>query len=424
MANARNAQSDQQRNRENSETLQRASNALQRAEEEMRKAVSDRDASAQQRASADLRQAEVMLRNMLHQAAGSSVSDLTKRAQDIANAQRELAERMKQMYGNGPQTYRGRNGYEQQANADGTQDMPEMNDPNSSRYGWGFRRRNWQPPQAYRNATDQEKAMAAEKEKLAGQLEQLEKQMQHEADTLAGTQPDASSKMRKALSEAEQRELALRMQKDAEWMREGYGDRNVGMEDNVTAGLEQLSRDLQGLEQSLKSGNQPGKAGPDDKAAQALSELRNLREQLQRQSEQLQRGSSGQEGGENNPQNGGQQGTDGGWSPLGGPGDELNRRGVQEAIGQLNWLRTQIDPHDRALGGYIVGALWNLHHLTGAQAGLLDARISRDALSSLERLEMELSKRAGQAQAQGARTGVQKARPRSIAKPYRSISRS
>jgi hypothetical protein len=411
MANSRSGQSDQQRNRENSEALQRATNALQRAEQEMRKAVSDRDATAQQRASAQLREAEETLRNMLHQAAGSSVSDLSKRAQDIANTQRELAERMKQMYGNGPQTYRGRNGFEQQANADGTQDMPEMNDPNSSRYGWGFRRRNWQPPQVSRSTTDQEKAMAAEKEKLAAQLDQLEKQMEHEAESLAGTQPDASSKMRRALSEAEQKELALRMQKGAEWMRQGYGDRNVGMEDNVTAGLDQLSRDLQTLEQSLKSGAQSGKTGPEDKATEALSDLRNLREQLQRQSEQLQRGDSGQQGGENTHQNGGQQGANGAWSPLGGPGDQLDRRGVQQAIGQLNWLRTQIDPRDRALGGYIDGALWNLHHLTGAQAGLLDARINRDAVASLERLEMELSKRAALAQAQGARTGATETAP-------------
>jgi hypothetical protein len=294
--------------------------------------------------------------------------------------------------------------------------MPEMNDPNSSRYGWGFRRRNWQPLQSGRNATDQEKAMAAEKDKLAAQVEQLQKQMQREAESLGGTQPDASSKMRKALSDAEQKELALRMQKDAEWMRQGYGDRNVGMEDNVTAGLDQLSRDLQSLEESLKSGGQPSNAGPQDKAAEALSGLRNLREQLQRQSEQLQRGDSGQQGGENPQQNGGQQnggqeGANGTWSPLGGPGDQLDRRGVQQAIGQLNWLRAQIDPRDRALGGYIDGALWNLHHLTGAQAGLLDARISHDAVASLERLEMELSKRVALAQAQGARTGAAETAP-------------
>jgi hypothetical protein len=143
-----------------------------------------------------------------------------------------------------------------------------------------------------------------------------------------------------------------------------------------------------------------------------------LREQLQQQSDQLQRGDSAQDGsqqqgqqGRQGQQSGSQQGSNGAWSPRGGPGDELSRQGVQEAIGQLNWLRNQVDPRDRALGGYIDGALWNLHHLTGAQAGLLDTRINHDAVASLERLEMELNKRMAQAQAQGARTGAPEPAP-------------
>lgn len=252
--------------------------------------------------------------------------------------------------------------------------------------------------------------MAAEKEKLSGELQHLENQMQQEAQSMSGTQPDASSKMRKALSDAEQKELALRMQKGAEWMREGYGDRNVGMEDNVTTGLDQLSRELRNLQDAMRSGDQSGNTARADKAVEALSQLRDLREQLERQSEQLQRGDSGQQGAQQAQQSG-QKGANGDWSPRGGPGDQLDRRGVQETIGQLNWLRTQVDPQDRALGGYIDGALWNLHHLTGAQAGLLDARINRDAVASLERLEMELNKRVAQSQAQGARTGAPEAAP-------------
>ena len=418
MASGRSQQADQQR-RQEAEAMKNASEALQRAEEEMRKAVSNHDGTAEQRAAAQLQAAQEMLRNMLHQQAGSSVSDLAKQAQEITNAQRELAERMKQMYGEGPQAFRGPNGFEQQANTGGgAEDMPEMNDPNSLRYGYGFRRRTWQPPMSTHAASEQEKAMAAEKERLANLLAQLEKQMQQQADSMAATQPDASSKMRKALSDAEQKELALRMQKGAEWMRQGYGDRNVGMEDNVTAGLDQLSRQLQSLQDAIKAGNQNGQGAQGEKAAEALSELQGLREQLQRQSEQLQRGEAGQQGGEqqaqrgqNSQQNGQQQGQNGAWSPQGGPGNQLDRQGVQDAIGQLNWLRTQIDPKDRALGGYIDGALWNLHHLTGAQAGLLDKRISADAAASLERLEVELSKRVLQAQAQGARTGAPETAP-------------
>ena len=36
---------------------------------------------------------------------------------------------------------------------------------------------------------------------------------------MASSEPGASLKMRKALSDAEQKELAMRMQKTAEWMR-------------------------------------------------------------------------------------------------------------------------------------------------------------------------------------------------------------
>jgi hypothetical protein len=406
------SQSDQQQhNRQTAEAMQRTSNQLQRAEEEMRKAVSEHDATAEQRAAAQLQEAEEMLRNALHREAGSSVGDLAKRAQDIAETQRQLAERMKQMYGTGSPAFKNRNGYEQQASAGGGEDMPEMNDPNSSRFGWGFRRRNWQAMDPGHTATEQEKALAAEKEKLAAQLQQLQRQLQQQAESMAGTQPEASAKMRQALSDAEQKELAVRMQKDAEWLKEGFGDRNVGMEDNVTAGLDQLSRELRSLQDSMKADDRPGKPGQNEKAIEALNQLHNLREQLQRQSEQLQRGDSGQQGGEDTQQNGEQQGTKGAWSPRGGPGDQLDRRGVQEALGQLNSLRAQIDPRDRALGGYIDGAIWNLRHLTGAQAGLLDARISQQAVASLERLEMELNKRVAQTQAQGARTGAAETAP-------------
>jgi len=90
-------------------------------------------------------------------------------------------------------------------------------------------------------------------------------------------------------------------------------------------------------------------------------------------------------------------------------------------------LRGQIDPSDRALYGYIDGVLGNLHHLTGAQAGLLEARISQDTVTSLERLEMELNKRMAQGGiANGARTGAPEQSPESyrgaIAEYFKRLS--
>ncbi len=396
--------------RQTAEGLRQTMEGLQRAEEEMRKAVTGRDATAQQRAASELREAQDLLNKLLHQQAGDSMSDLAQRAQEMANAQKELAERMKRMYGD-PDSSK-RFGNRPFTTAEGDNSMPEMNDPNSFGYGYGFRRRNWQQMmQPNRSATEQEKAVAGEKEKLARGLDQLERQMQQQAQSIEGSQPDASSKLRQALSEAEQKELALRLQKDAEWMRQGYGDRNLGMEDSMTAGLEQLSRELRDLQEAVKSDKQAGPNGQPARTSEALAQLRGLREQLEARAQQ--NGDSGEQasGGTPDPRGGG----------------TLNPSEVRDAIGQLNGLRGQMDPRDRALSGYIDGALWNLRHLTGAQSGLLDARISQDAAASLERLELELNKRLGQQEPQGARTGAPESAPEkyrdAVAEYFRKLSK-
>jgi hypothetical protein len=372
-----------QQNRQMTEAMRHAMDSLQRAEDEMRKAVSDHDATAEQRAAQQLAEAQDQLNSALHQQAGSSVSELAQRAQEIANAQRDIANRLKRMYGE--QGLDGRMG-NQMGSGEG---MPEMNDPDGPRFPYGYRRRYWEPMEPGRSATEQEKAVAAEKEKLAAQLEQLQRQMQQQEQNLAGAQPDAASKLRQALSDAEQKELALRMQKNAEWIREGYGDRNMAMEDGVTAGLDQLSRDLHDVQQTLNSGKPGGRNGQDEKQAQALAQLRGLREQLEHS----------QEAARNGP-----------YSPSGGPGPSIDRRGLHDAIGQLYALRGQIDPHDRALYGYIDGTLGYLRNLY-ADPALLQSTINQNAVTSLERLEIELSRRTGQQQTQGARTGAAESSP-------------
>jgi hypothetical protein len=406
-SSASNAQAQQM-----ADAMRRASSALQRAEEEMRKAVSDHDRTAEQRAASQLADAEAALNNMLHQQAGSTMAGLSQQAQQIADAQKELANRLKQMYG--APSPGDRNGKELSSNS-ASGEMPEMDDPNSPRWPYSYRRRLWQRLPLARPATEQELTLAREKEQLAQQLEQLERQLQHEQQNLAGSQPDAASKLRKALSDAEEKELALRMQKNAEWIRQGYGDRNLGMEDNVTAGIEQLSRELHDVEQTLGSGRQGRQAPQDDKAAQALAQIRSLREQLER----------AQEEGEGQP--GGRDPQRGGYSPNGDGQPTIGGADVQDAIDQLSGLRARLGPGDHALGGYIDGTLGYLHHLYNADAGLLDGRISRDAVSSLERLELELSRRVAQQQIQGARTGAAESAPEkyrdAVAEYFRKLSK-
>ncbi len=111
--------------------------------------------------------------------------------------------------------------------------------------------------------SEQERAMADEKARLSKEIQDLQHDMQQQERSLASTQPGASSKMRKALSDAEQNELAMREQKTAEWMKQGYGDRNLGVETKMAEGLEQLSRDLQEVQKSVEAGDgmaNPGKA--------------------------------------------------------------------------------------------------------------------------------------------------------------------
>lgn len=412
------ANQTRQREQQTADALRQAMKSLQMAEDQMRQAVSQRDSTAQQRAAAQLREAEESLKNMLHQQAGSSMSDLAERAQDIANTQKGLADQMKQLYGEdaantarrGQQPF----GMTSESSSGGEDTMPEMNDPDSIRYGYGFRRRNWQQELQPRHAaTEQEKALANQKERLAQQLEQLQRDLQQQAQGLASTQPGASSKLRQALSEAEQKELALRMQKDAEWMREGYGDRNLGMEDGVTAGVQKLSQQLRDAQRALDAAGQPGQNGTADKTAEELSRVRGLREELERATQSGEQAS-------------GSQARDSA-GPIGGDGPAHNWNNLQDGVHQLEMLRAQIDPHDRALYGYINGALGNMQHLTGAQAGLLDARLSREALVSLERLEVELNKRALEQRSTGTRTAAPEQSPEqyrdAVAEYFKKLSK-
>jgi hypothetical protein len=389
--------------------LREGTNALQRAEDEMRKAVTERDPAAEQQAAAQLQQAQKFLKDMQRSQSGKSVDDLARRAQDLANGQKEIANRLKQMYG--------ASGMNDRANLQpgvpgANNAMPEMSDP---RFGPGYRRRYWQQFEAEptRPATQQEKAVAGDKEKLAEQLEALEREIQQQAHGMAGSQPTASSKLLDALSEAQQKELALRMKKSAEWMRQGFGSRTLGQEDSVTAGTEQLSRQLRDAQEAANAGDKGGQNGQGDAAARALAEVRSLRNQLERRGAQ-----SGQNGQDGQNRAGG---------PVGGGGPVIggDYTGLPDTVRQLSGLRQQIGTRDRQLRNDIDGALGSLNRLYGAQSGLLEARIRQEVLPSLERLEVELSRRVGNEE-ENARTAASESAPEkyrdAVAEYFRKLS--
>jgi hypothetical protein len=361
------------------QALKQAMDALSKAEEEMRNASSNpADSQAQQRAANQLAQAQNAMRDMMHQQAASSLSDLTDKARQLSAEQNDLAKRIKKQYGaEGVNMAR--------TDENGTPEMPEMNGPG---YGGWYRRRMQQAPD--QAATPQEKGLAEENDKLADKVQQLQKQLQDQAQSLAAQQPDTMRKIRKALSEAEQEEIAVRMRKSSDWLRQGYGSKTWPVEDSITAATQHLSRQLEEAQKASERAQSAAAPGEEGSLGQALAEVRSLREQLQAQSQGAQ-----QSGGQGRPT---------GANPSQANTTAGGREGQQQsAVDQLAGLRAQFGSNDRMLNGYFNDALGAVRRLDG-QAGLLDARLGSNAMLSLERLELELAKRMSQKA--GARTGV------------------
>ena len=390
------------------EAMRQSTDALRRAEDEMRKAVSEHDPAAQQRAAESLARAQSLLGGAMRQQADNALAGMAQKAQDMAGTQRDIANSLKRMYSQQSDPSLRRMMRPGQPEP-GPNDLPEMKDPSSPRY-YGYGRRNFEPaPPPPHAPTEQERAIAVEKERLAKELQELQRDMQQQERTLASSQPGASSKMRKALSEAEQKELAMRMQKTAEWMRQGYGDRNLSVENTMAAGLEDLSRDLQDVQRAVKTGDSNGQSGKRGKDAEALSEVRTLRQMLERaqneraqqrsQQQAMSREGQGQQNGEGSQQGsqpGGQnQGNQ--YSPNGGAYPVMDGQSMRDAIGQLNSLRGRLDPRDRALRGYVDDTIGSLR-LLNADPNVLQSTIGQDAVSRLERLEVEFARRSGELQ--------------------------
>jgi len=377
-----------------SDSVRQASDALARAEEEMRKATNTQDPSSRRKAAEQLAEAAAFLKNRQQSQAGSSVSEMASRAQRIANEQREIKAQSKRMYGGSSSS--------NDASAEVSNgSMPEMRDPQYGFRSWYWRQLAMQPR---RSATPQEKALANDKERVGQELQDLQQQMQQQAQNLQAQQPGVSSKLRKALSDAEGEELALRMKKGAEWMRNGFGSHTSGLEDSVTKGVEQLSRDLQSAQQALNAGGD-GKGGAEDqKTLEALLQVRKLRQQLSNQSQ-------GQ--------------PDSQQMSSGTKGPAIPYSSIQEAASAMSGLRQQLGPRDRDLSRQLSGTVGALRHLDDSRAGEMEARLNREILPGLERLEAELSQRLGNA-TESPRTTASETAPEqyreAVARYFRKLS--
>jgi hypothetical protein len=398
--------------------LQQAMQALQRAEDQMRKAVSEHDPAAQREAANQLQRAEDLMNQMQRQQEGGSLADLNTRAQDLDRRQREFESKMRRNYGEGEAS-------------------PFMNNPRFER-GLDYFPRHTSPE------TDQ---LANEKEKLAQEAEQIEKQMQREMERMSGGRADDAARLRKALSDAEQSEVTSEMKKSANWIRNGLAPIAAARERDQTESVDQLQRELEQAQTAMKNEGpggqknaQNGARNPGQEAQQAVAQLEQLREQLQRQQGQngqagnqpgqQAQGRNGQANGQQGQQPGqqGQQGQQGqrgqgqqaggaqGGGPYGGGsvyggGDSpyYGYDNLQQTIRTLNQLRDRYGWQDRQFNYDVNYALGYLQRIYQTRDGELSARLDHEMLPNLERLELEISRKA--TEAGGARTAAAETAP-------------
>jgi hypothetical protein len=272
-SSSQSGQSGQQsQRRQQDQRLQRALDQLSQATDDMRNAQQSANQQGQQgsaqseanarRAADRLKEAQDQLSGMRRQEASSQLGDLSDRADKLAQHQRDFSNRLRQAYQdqmNG--TMRGQSGQTRQ----------------------------------------QAQQLADEKDKMAQDIDQLEKDMQKAARDMAGTQPQASARVRDGLSELQQNEAKLRSQYAARNIRQGMGAYMVPREAPITQALDNTAQDLKEAQKALGAGDKQAGNGQ-SQADKSLAQLERMRAQMQRMA-----GQNGQQGNQQGNQQGGQQ---------------------------------------------------------------------------------------------------------------------
>ncbi len=277
-------------NNANDQRLQQSLERLRQATDDMRSAQQasqsgqrDGQSSGQQsgqsganseanarRAAERLKEAQDILNGFRKQEASSQLGGLSQRADELAAHQRDFSNRLRQAFGD------------------------QMNGMNPGLGG----------PQAAQARQKAGQQLADEKDKMAGEVEQLEKDMQKAARDMSGTQPAATGRVREGLSELQQNEAKLRMQYSARNIRQGMGGYMVPREAPITDTLDRVAEDLKAAQNALGQG---GKQATND-AERSLAQLEQMRGQMEQMAGRGQPGN--QQGGnqQGNQQGGNQQG--------------------------------------------------------------------------------------------------------------------
>ena len=266
--------------------VQQSLDRLRQATDDMRRATSPQQTQAEARRAADrLKEATDLLGSMRQQQSATKVDSLADEASRLAQEERDQSGKIQQAFGQGPGAMVG---------------------------------------------TQERKKLADDREKLAGDLGALEKNLQDTARELAtDNQNAASTKLREALGDMQQSDLRARIQRGADWMRRGIDPNANGMEPDIAAGMQRLEKGLHDAQQAMGAAPQPGNDSQQgiETALNRVERLRNQLGGLSRDGQGRQQGQGqgqGQQGGQG--QGGGQQygrGNQGSYSPNGGSGARI-----------------------------------------------------------------------------------------------------
>ena len=223
-------------------TLESTLDRLQQAEREMRQAGSPQSSgtaqgSAQARRAAErLADARKLLSGMQQQRSGREMDDLVRQADDLAARQRAFENKMRRAFG------------------DST-------------------RASTTPEQA--------RQLADEKQGMVDDVKKVENGAQQAARTLAGAgQPRAATKLREALGNLQQEELAARMRWSATRLRQGLGAFAAMREALTTQTLDNLAGELREARKALAEA--PSQPRDPQGLEQALAQAEQLRRELEK----------------------------------------------------------------------------------------------------------------------------------------------
>ena len=351
--------------------VEQALERLRQATEDMRRATSGQtggqpgEAEAR-RAAERLNEARNLLGGLRRQESSDQLSGIADSAERLAEQQRGLSSRLRQLYGNQPSSA-----------------SPSLRQPGVSR--------------------QESEQLASERKQMADDLAALERRMQEAVRDLAATQREAASKLRDALGQMQQDELGLRLKYSADWIRRGLGAYAYLREAPVTEGLNRLAGQVRQAQQALDKNAAPGRQAGLESALERVERLRSQMEQMARnQAGRDQRGSRpgdqpGSQGqsGQNAPGQQGQQGQPGQPGMQPDPSGRGGMAGRSSARGETRF-GTRESLHGGGEGGADYPAMNRGDYMPPApdhlpQGGAGDfERAYREGLRDLSQLRMNL----------------------------------